>query len=468
MAEADFPLAHVPCTEVDLLPQQAASYVRHFVLNDMEALLVSTNFRRSAAGPGLPRLLQFEDQFYGRELAEEEYVWVKKRIYGEDKAMWSVKFLKQYQPLGEPLCFIELVGETLEMLESSLTARCDVPSLTLEGLHADEEPFLSITTSRLLVSSPEDDTHCWIDSSCRTGGASYYVSCGMRYTIKERAVALWTKHFGQLGAGVLGAPSKALVFAANIYAPERSADASYFIDPCKNLRSFNPLTDTALVLRLGDDVATWAKAWCEALRTDSDVTNTTRQQQLLEQFSLLANVLQQWSALDLLRLSPLELCSRLLSATVATATAAATTTTTTTTTSTTSSSWSSSITTPTKACTLGQYSALPDEKRLPLAGVCGLMRVWRLYFAFQQPFESIAGLTREEVLRFLCSTTATEMCSLNARLCTLVEQAKVPVPLLQQIVDYIEQNMPFYGDLKRDFVRFQYAVIGLAPFVLCL
>ena len=96
------------------------------------------------------------------------------------------------------------------------------------------------------------------------------------------------------------------------------------------------------------------------------------------------------------------------------------------------------------------------------------MRVWRLYYALQQPFESIAGLTREEVLRFLCSTTTTEMCSLNARLCTLVEEAKAPVPLLQQMVDYIEQNMQFYGDLKCDFVSFQYAVLGPAPFDLCL
>lgn len=96
------------------------------------------------------------------------------------------------------------------------------------------------------------------------------------------------------------------------------------------------------------------------------------------------------------------------------------------------------------------------------------MRVWRLHYAFQQPFENIAVLNCEEVLRFLCSTTTTEMCSLNARLCTLVEQAKVPVPSLQQMIDYIEQNIQFYGVLTRDFVSFQYAVIGLAPFNLCL
>ena len=178
------------------------------------------------------------------------------------------------------------------------------------------------------------------------------MSCGMRYTIKDKAIALWMKHFGPLGAGVLGSPSTAaLVFADDIYAPERSADTSYFIDPCKNLRCFNPLTNTALVVRLGDDVATWAKAWCETLRAESNVKNTTRQQQLLEQFTLLANSLQYWSALDLLRLSPLELCSRLLSPSTTNTTPTPTT-----------------PTAPTKACTLGEYSTLPDEKRLPLAG----------------------------------------------------------------------------------------------------
>lgn len=81
----------------------------------------------------------------------------------------------------------------------------------------------------------------------------------MRYRDRKRAEALWAKHYGVLQA-ILCAPSKAIVFS-DIYDQERAQDTSHFIDPMRNLRSFNPLDRSKLVFRTDDSIIEWAKSW---------------------------------------------------------------------------------------------------------------------------------------------------------------------------------------------------------------
>jgi hypothetical protein len=194
------------------------------------------------------------------------------------------------------------------------------------------------------VSSADQTTHCY--STCRTGGRSYYVTCGMRFRDGDRgrddAVQLWSDPLD--AASSLGAPSKALVFS-NIYSAERESDTVNIITPGKTFRHLNPLARGGLVMRTGGRESDWTRAWCEHFRTSTRVLDRGRQDALLEEWTkLAARGLADLPALDLLHTSPMQLCARALNSTVS----------------------------------LDDFRTLPVDTQLALAGLCGLTRVWRI------------------------------------------------------------------------------------------
>lgn len=263
------------------------------------------------------QLVEFEDEFYDYHLASTENVWIKERRFaGEMRAAeWSAKFLDRCPPQGQPLRFVALTASSKKELHNKLKRH--KPS-TRFSLKADS--FLSITTSRLVVAC--GDTQCWIESSCRTGGRCFYVSCGMSYVGETAPLDLWRQYFGPF-KHLVSAPSKALIFS-DIYDSERAADASAFANPAASFRSFNPLIREELVLRTS--VAAWTAAWRErvlAVAVDVDLDNMyaprierEEQKQLLNGFQQLAAALNRTGAdpLEVLHLSPMEVCQRALGA----------------------------------------------------------------------------------------------------------------------------------------------------------
>jgi hypothetical protein len=105
-------------------------------------------------------------------------------------------------------------------------------------------------------------------------------------------------------------------------------------------------------------------------------------QPLLDLFLELAAQLK-LTALELLRLSLAQLCARLLGL-------------------------------ETDTCSLAQFNAQPDNKRLALAGLCGLARVWRMNCSYQGSPEALLDLNEKDVQRFLLTATQHDMNSVLA------------------------------------------------------
>lgn len=385
-------------------------------------------------------LLEFEERFFGRALAENKAVWIKERRFtttGQQQQWapeWSAKLLVDSQPRGQPLRFTLITDESKEGIVEKLVQKLG----PLRPAEAQLDQYLSLTITRVLVSSVDKTTQCWIDSTCRTGGRSYYVTCGLRFREdrREDAVQLWSDHFGPLDeARALGAPSKVVVFS-NIYSYERESDTVNIITPGKTFRHLNPLARGGLVLRTGGCGVNWAHAWCEYFRTSTKghVLDRARQHELLEAFAALAtHGLANLTALELLHLSPLQLCARVLQTPAATV----------------------------------SLDHLPADTQLALAGLCGLLRVWRMDFYFQRPLNTLGSLQGPALDRFLSSITTAEICAITADLDTLLLEPSAPASL-QMISDHISTHVDFQYTLNRTFCAFQRAVLGSSPYIFTL
>lgn len=389
----------------------------------------------------------FVDHFVFQELAVNKYIWVRMRKYknGQLPSEWSAKFLESFQPQGQPLHFVAVTANSKQEIEQLIAFRDPRARLLFDAV---AQVFLKIVTSRLVVHS-EDSTSCWIDCSHREGGGAYFVSCGVRYPTgrKDAALALWENHFLPL-CGVCGASSKALVFS-NIYTEERAHDTSVFINHMKAFRRFDPLAEDVLIKArvalnpqqagVQGPASLWAKLWCDILLSAPTTRPISPQSRvIMGKFTELASKLGNLSVIETLQRSALDICQDV-------------------------------------GIGEGAYLALAlgDPTRLALAGLCGLLRVWRSPFAFLTPIDGIAELDEPSTESFLRATTSRELQEICARVRALKSKAAKSVPpkstaTLDMICSFVDNHLETLATLNSDFEDFQLSVFGHVACLFCL
>jgi hypothetical protein len=507
-------LQSLPLTAVQRDDSPQREYVQHFIMGSIDEVILQCLQTHSKCSPGSPfQLLEFEDTFYGRALAENHYVWIKERKViaqpisklrdSPPASAWSIKLLSRFQPQGLPLSFVAFVGDELKTV---LAQAKDLLPPGLHGYHVgDLQPFLCLKTSRLCVDQEGDasgvKTTCWIDSTCdKEAQLPYNVSCGMRYTNRARAVKLWKRNFGPLAGSILGVPSKALVFSG-IYAHASEADQSHFAHPSLGYRSVNPLAipvppEDSVVL-LDDNITRWAEAWCKRLRHGPPqgfehfaLSDMECQSMLLEKLVAVARRVQQFQLTPerLMRLGPVGICALALStppsshdkpsedvAGVGVGVGVGV---------------GGDITSATRswlAAAAGDYTHQPpppppaelvqaidrnyrqldSDQQLTLAGLCGLLHVWRSPQVFLTEFEKTRVLAEEDVSRFCTSTTSCEMLYLRSYLEAL-EHSRALIPAHQTLLDHIRAAFPLQQKLEHDFVAFQRLTVGIGIYRNCI
>lgn len=460
------------------LPDNTTDFVQHFIVDNIDEIIVASlqALRDDASSPF--HLVEMEDIYYGQEMAENHDIWVKERKWikrttigmSDGSHSWSIERPASCEPqdgwsqLHQTTSYVEFHGADL----NSLIDHHTLPTTLSQRLHQPLEPFMTLRTTRLSVDkicpTTNTTTTCWIESTCDSGRdcIPYYVSCGMCYTNRSHAVEVWQHHFGwplhPFCLRLFSVSNLALVFSgfAGGAAP---ADTLHIANPSLGFRAVNPLVSIGRIIDspvlLSTDVGGWARMWCARLKMGPPISGAEmfpvpdlqRQSALLDQLIKVADFVQRFhlAPLQLLRLSPAHVCHLVLHGIF------------------TSDLLSENDIT--QLCRT--YDSLANSnKRLALAGFCGLLHVWRPVAVFQQTLECYWPLNKADFERFVAGTTAREMHSIRALLETTPLAKQTPTH--SDMLVHIRQNAAFQSKLEHDFQSFQSMTMGLALYQDCI
>ena len=286
------------------------------------------------------------------------------------------------------ITFVNASTNNAVRVYTSSKRECDVElrkRYTSMKLPKSMKSYLATQTTDFYVTK-RGDVAARIRSTKIEHGSAYFMSCELQYTDELQAIQLWNDVFGNPGK-ILCSPPIAHVFEG---VPFNANGHIYQDVSSKSLRTFNPLMDHSLILYLSIDK--WADAW--ALRIISP--------HLRSMWYKVVDTMRKIDVEKICDMTPPELITAMY----------------------------------------GNIGLVPDDDKVVVAGVCGLLNIWKGAYPCQLPIGMLKG---DEIDTFIKNTTFIEMQSTQSMLDSATHQ---------KIIDYIQLYLPMYAKLNDDFWRF--------------